>query len=291
MPDNFMRGAAFMLAATLLFSVSDAMAKYVTQSVPAVELAAIRYGVFVVMALLPRLSGRRSLRSRRPALQVLRGVGVAGSAISFILALGLLPIAEATAINFITPLLITMLAIPVLGEVVRPQGWAAVLVGFLGTLVVVRPGVGGLHAASLLVLLSSLCWCVAMLVTRRLVGADQPGVTLVWTAGTGLVMMLAALPAFLAPLTWPSAGLCVAVGVVASSAQWCAVLAFRHASASALAPLSYAQLIWSSLLGLVVFGAVPDQWTIIGGLIIASSGIYIVQLERVRVAALRTGAT
>ncbi len=280
-----------MLAATVLFSLSDAMAKYATQRVPAVELAAIRYGVFVAMALAPAL-GRRgmSLRSRRPWLQVLRGIGVAGSAIAFILALGLLPIAEATAINFITPLLITLLAIPVLGEVVRPQGWAAVLVGFLGMLVVVRPGVHGVHAAALLVLLSSLCWCIAMLVTRRLVGVDSSGTTLVWTAVTGLLMMLAALPAFLAPLSLRLAGLCIAVGVVASSAQWLAVLAYRHARATVLAPLSYAQLIWSSLLGLLMFGAVPDRWTLVGAVIIAASGLYIVHLERVRVAALRTGA-
>ena len=280
-----------MLGATLLFSLSDAMAKYVTQSVPAVELAAIRYAVFVAMAFIPLIGYRRSWRSRRPGLQVVRGVGVAGSAITFILALGLLPIAEATAINFITPLLITLLAIPVLGEAVRPQGWVAVLVGFLGTLVVVRPGVGGLHPAALLVLLSSSCWCVAMLVTRRLVGVDSSGVTLAWTAGTGFVMMLAALPAFLSPLTLGQAGTCLAVGIVASTAQWCAVLAYRHARASVLAPLSYAQLIWSSALGLLVFHAAPDRWTVVGATIIAASGLYIVHLERVRVAALRTGAT
>ena len=291
MPDDFMRGAAFMLAASLLFSSSDIIAKYVTQTVPAVELATIRYGVFVAMALAPLLRARRSLRSRQPMLQVLRGVGVAGSAITFILALGRLPIAEATAINFVTPLLITLLAIPLLGEIVRPQGWAAVLVGFLGTLIVVRPGVGGLHAAALLVLLSSFLWCIAMLVTRRLAGVDHSGVTIAWTAVTGFIMLVAALPAFLAPLTWRSAALCVAVGVVASSAQWCAVLAYRHATASALAPLGYAQLIWSSLLGLLVFGAIPNQWTVIGAVIIAGSGGYIVHLERVRVAALRTGAT
>ena len=291
MADDFMRGTAFMLAASLLFSTSDIIAKYVTQTVPAVELATIRYGVFVAMALIPMVRARRSLRSRRPALQVVRGVGVAGSAITFILALGRLPIAEATAINFITPLLITLLAVPLLGEVVRPQGWAAVLVGFLGTLIVVRPGIGGLHAAALLVLLSSFFWCMAMLVTRRLAGIDHSGVTLAWTAVTGLVMLLAALPAFIAPLTWQSGVLCVVVGVVASTAQWCAVLAYRHATASALAPLGYTQLIWSSLLGVLVFGAIPGQWTIVGAVIIAGSGGYVVHLERVRVAALRTGAT
>lgn len=277
-----------MLAATLLFSLSDAMAKYITQSVPTVQLAAIRYAVFVAMAASPLLRGRRaSMRSRRPRLQLLRGVGVVGSALCFILSLAQLPIAEATAINFITPLLITALAVPVLGETVRPQGWIAVLVGFGGMLVVVRPGAHGLQPAALLVVLSSLCWSVAMLVTRKLAGIDRPGVTLLWTAATGFVLLLAVLPFFLAPMSWRLAGLSVALGVVASLGQWCAVLAYRYARATVLAPLGYAQLIWSSALGLLVFGSVPDRWVVAGAAIIALSGLSIVHLERVRIAALR----
>ena len=292
MPDNLLRGGCFMVAATLCFSLSDAMAKYVTQIVPPVELAAIRYCVFVPLAFFPllRRGGGGLVRSRRPGLQVLRGAGVAGSAIAFIFALGRLPIAEATAINFINPLLITLLAIPVLGEAVRPQGWLAVLVGFLGMLVVVRPGVSGMHPAVLLVLLSSLFWCVAMVVTRRLVGVDSSSVTLAWTAGTGFVMAAAALPFVATAIPWRMAGICVVIGVVAASAQWLSVLAYRYARATVLAPLSYAQLIWSSVLGMLVFGAVPDQWTLIGGVIIAASGLYVLHLERVRVAALRTAA-
>lgn len=279
-----------MLAATLLFSLSDTMAKYITQSVPAVQLAAIRYIVFVIMAASPLLRSRRlSMRSRRPMLQILRGASVVGSALCFILSLAHLPIAEATAINFITPLLITALAVPVLGEVVRLQGWIAVLVGFGGMLVVVRPGVHGLQPAALLVLLSSLCWSVAMLVTRQLAGIDRSGVTLLWTAATGLALLMVVLPFFLAPMTWPLAGLSVALGVVASTGQWLAVLAYRHARATALAPLGYAQLIWSSVLGLLVFGNVPDRWVVVGAVIIALSGVSIVHLERVRVAGLRAG--
>ncbi len=290
--DNVLRGCALMLAATVLFSSSDTMAKYVTQSVPAVELATIRYAVFVAMACAPLLRDRRaSIRSRRPMLQIIRGVGVVGSALAFILSLGSLPIAEATAVNFITPLLITVLAVPVLGEVVRPQGWAAVVVGFLGMLIVVRPGAGGLHPAAGLVVLSSLCWCIAMLVTRRLVGIDRSSVTLLWTAVTGFVLLLCVVPFFLHRLTAWQLGFCLAVGVVASGGQWCAVLAYRHAQATVLAPLSYAQLIWSSVLGFLVFGTVPDRFVLIGAVIIAASGMYVVHLERVRVAALRTGAT
>jgi drug/metabolite transporter (DMT)-like permease len=290
MPDNFLRGGALMLAASLLFSASDTMAKFVTQTVPAIEMATIRYAVFVLMAASPMLRDRRtSMRSRRPGLQILRGVCLLGSALFFIFSLAHLPIAEATAINFITPLLITAMAVPVLGEVVRPQGWIAVVIGFVGMLVVVRPGVHGLHPSAILVLLSSLCWCVAMLATRQLVGIDRSGVTVLWSAVTGFIMLLVMLPFFLAPISWSYFGLCVAVGVVASSGQWLAILAYRYATATVLAPLSYSQLIWSSGLGMLVFGNLPDRFVLIGAVIIAISGLYVVHLERVRIAALRTG--
>jgi drug/metabolite transporter (DMT)-like permease len=287
-PENFLRGGAFILAASLLFSLSDTMAKYITRSIPPVELATIRYAVFVAMAATPMLGRRRlSMRSRRPVLQIVRGLGVVGSTLFFMLALTKLPIAEATAINFITPLLITALAVPVLGEVVRPQGWIAVMVGFLGMLVVVRPGVHGLHPAALLVLGSSLCWSTAMLVTRQLAGIDRTTVTVLWTAATGLVVLLTLLPFFYGPLTWQVGLFCVVVGVIASAAQWLSVMAYRHARATVLAPLTYAQLIWSSALGMIVFGNAPDRWVVVGALIIAGSGLYVIHLERVRVATLR----
>ena len=286
METNLARGGALMLAATVLFSISDTMAKYVTAAVPPVELATIRYGVFVLMASALLWRQRGSLRSRRPLLQVLRGVGVVGSALAFITSLRFLPIAEATALNFVTPLMITVLAVPVLGEVVRPQGWLAVLIGFAGMLVVVRPGLGGMHPAALLVIASSLCWSVAMLITRRIVGVDRASVTLLWTSATGFILLLGALPFFLQPMSLREFGLCLAVGVVASGGQWLAVLAYLYARATVLAPLSYAQLIWSSALGFLVFGTVPDRFVLIGAAIIAVSGLYVVQLERARVAAL-----
>lgn len=274
-----------MLGATVLFSCSDVMAKYVTQSIPTVELLVIRYGVFVVMAGVPFLRSRRaSMRSRRPWLQIVRGVGVAGSAAFFVLSLRSLPVPEASAINFVSPLLITVLAVPILGEVVRPAGWVAVAAGFLGVLVVVRPGLGGLHPAAGLVLLSSLCWCAAMLVTRRMAGVERTDVTLLWTAVTGFVMMLGALPFFLAALDAAQVGFCILVGIVAAGGQWCTLLAYRQARASVLAPLSYVQLLWATGLGFLVFGTIPDRWMVLGAAIIMVSGVAVVQLERQRVA-------
>jgi len=133
------------------------------------------------------------------------------------------------------------------------------------------------------VLTCSLLWSVAMLVTRRLAGVDRPGITLFWTAATGFVLFMAALPFNLAPIGGTLAGLCVVLGVVATAGQWLAILAYRHARASALAPLSYAQLIWASGLGWLVFGTLPDRWVLLGACVIAGSGLYVVQMERRRV--------
>src|ERR1700710_315284 len=131
---------------------------------------------------------------------------------------------------------------------------------------------------------------MSMLITRQLVGVDRASVTLFWSALTGFVLLLCLLPFFLQPMTLQQGLFCAAVGVVASAGQWLALLAYRHARATVLAPLTYAQLIWSSVLGYLVFGTVPDRWVLVGAVVIAASGLAVVHLERVRVAALRTGA-
>ena len=283
MTDNLPRGFACMIAATILFSGSDTIAKYLVGSIPAVEIAWIRYTVFVLLAASPLLRNRRtSFRTRRPRMQLARGLGVVGSAVFFIASLGYLPIADATAINFVSPLLITVLAIPFLGERVRPQGWLAVGAGFLGMLVVVRPGPAGLQPAAGLVLLSALSWCAGVLITRKMAGLERPAVTLFWTAVSGWIVLTLVLPFSLAPLPWRHVGLAVVLGAIASTGQFLAILAYRYARPGVLAPISYLQLIWSATLGYLVFGAAPDRWTVAGAVIIAASGFYVVNGERLR---------
>ncbi len=278
-----LRGIAMLVAATVLFSLSDATAKYLTGALPAIEIAWVRYVVFVALAvsLLVR-SGRAAARTRRPLLQILRGLGVVGSAVLFIAALANLPIAEATTVNFASPLLITVLSVPFLGERVGLGGWLAVLSGFVGVLIVARPGSSEFHPAVLLVLASSLCWVMAMLISRRTAATERSSATLLWTACTGLALLTALLPFGARVPDAASLGLALCVGLVASGGQWLTILAYRHAAASVLAPLSYAQLIWSSTLGYLMFGAAPDSWTLLGAVIIAGSGFYTVQHARMQ---------
>jgi drug/metabolite transporter (DMT)-like permease len=276
-----LRGITMLLGATVLFSLSDATAKYLTGTLPAIEIAWVRYVVFALLAAAPLArTGRAGARARRPLLQVLRGLGVVGSAVLFIASLASLPMAEAATVGFASPLLITMLSVPFLGERVGLGGWLAVLTGFGGVLIVARPGTSEFHPAVLLVLLSSLCWSVAMLITRRMAATERSSATVLWTACTGLVLLTMLLPFVARVPDAGSLGLALCIGVISSAGQWLTILAYRHAAASVLAPLSYAQLIWSSALGYLVFGAAPDGWTLVGAVFIAGSGVYTVHHAR-----------
>jgi drug/metabolite transporter (DMT)-like permease len=291
--DNPLRGVALIVAATMCFSLSDVMAKYVGQYLPPVELTWIRYVVFVGMAVTWFMaSGRRSIRVRNPGLQVSRGAALVGSAIFFIVALGQLPLADAAAIGFVAPLMITALSVPMLGEVVGVRRWAAVAVGFIGVLVVVRPGTGAFEPGAVWVLLSSSSWAIASILTRRISGSDA-ATTLLWSSVTGLVILTCLLPfSFVVPAPWEVL-FCAVLGLVAGSGQFLMVQAYRHAGAALLAPLSYGQMVYAVVLGYLVFRALPDEWTLVGAAIIIASGIYTVHRERVRAkerAALRASA-
>jgi drug/metabolite transporter (DMT)-like permease len=207
---------------------------------------------------------------------------VVGSSVLFVYGVRQMTMAQATTISFLSPLLVTILSIPLLGERVGPRRWAAVAAGMLGMLVVVRPGLGGFQPAALFGVASSSCWALALIITRKVSGSDTPQTTVLWSAGIGTTVLTAMLP-FVA--TWPTlkqVGLAVLMGVVASGGQWLVILAHRLAPASLLAPFFYTQLLWSAGLGFLVFTNLLDQWTLAGAGIIIASGLYTAHRERVR---------
>jgi drug/metabolite transporter (DMT)-like permease len=278
-----LKGIGLIVLSTVCFSGSDSLSKYLVQTLPAGEVAWIRYVIFVAMALLLVVrDGPGSVRAYRPGLQVLRGLGLVGSAVATMLALRSMPLAESTVLGFTTPALITILSIPILGEVVGWRRWAAVAGGLLGVLVVARPGAAAFQVAALGNLVSSLCWALGCVLSRKITATDRASTTLLWTAVVGLLVLTASLPF---AVVWPSAAelaLALLLGLVAGAGQWCVVLAYRHAAASLLAPLAYLQLIWSSAIGWLFFAAWPDGWTWVGAAIITASGLYTAGRERVR---------
>jgi drug/metabolite transporter (DMT)-like permease len=278
-----LRGILLLVASTVFFSVGDVITKQLALTLPAPEVAWMRYATFalLVVPFVLLKGGVGLLRSRRPGLQVVRGFGMVGSSLMFIEGLRYLPVADATAIFFVSPILIMALSVVFLGETVGWRRWTAAAVGLLGVLIVIRPGTGAFQAAAFLPVLGAASWAVGAVVTRKMSG-DSALTMLAYSAVVGSLVLSAALPFGWVTPGWREMGLGLCMGVLFSIGQCFVVLAYRHGSASLIAPFSYVQLIWSGALGYLVFGSLPDSWTMTGACIIAMSGLYTAYRERVR---------
>lgn len=282
-PDNPLRGIALSAGACAVFAVADTTSKYLSTSLPIIEIQWIRYVLFLGMAAtLAASAPGRPLRPRNPKLQIVRGLCVTGSSVLFVYGIREMTMAQATTISFLSPLLITLLSIPLLGEIVGIRRWAAVMAGMLGMLIVVRPGTTGFQPAALFGVASSSCWALALIITRKIAASDEPRTTILWSALVGAVVLTILLPFEARWPTWWQLSLCLALGVASSAGQWLVVLAHRLAPASVLAPISYTQLPWVTIGGFLVFNNLPDRWTLVGATIIIGSGLYTAHRERVR---------
>jgi drug/metabolite transporter (DMT)-like permease len=280
--DRPLAGIGLMLAAMLVFSIMDGISKTLAAGLHPVEVAWGRY-VFIALILVPAVLARpRAMATRSPKRQILRGLCMLGSALCFIAGLAHLPIAEAAAIGFVSPLMITALSIPLLGEVVGVRRWAAVIVGFAGVLVVIRPGTGAFDPAAVFPIFAAAFWALGIIITRQMQGREGVLTTLVWSTLAGLVAVSLAVAPFWrapAPFEW---GLMALTGALSAGGQALLIASFRYAGASILAPFSYSQMIWATLIGYFVFEQLPDAATWAGAAIVIGSGIYTLHRERVR---------
>ena len=273
---------ALVLLAVALFSVMDALSKLMAERFDPAEVVWGRYLAILLLLATPMLRRPRRLVPTRPRLQLLRGVLVLGAALLFVAGLQRLALADATAIAFVSPLLVTALSIPLLGEQVGVRRWSAVAVGFVGVLVVIRPGSGAIGIAALLPLSSASCWALAIVLTRRMGHTDAPLTTLFYSSLVGFVLSAAALP-----LVWqtPRAidwAMLAAMGLLSATSQYLFILGLARGAASLLASFSYSQIVWSTTMGFLVFGSVPTAWTWAGAALIVGSGLYVAHRERVR---------
>jgi drug/metabolite transporter (DMT)-like permease len=274
-------GIVLVLAGVTLFSVSDVLAKQLSRTLPSPEITWLRYLMLsIVAAVIAAPRGMSLLKPSRPGLQVLRGLASLGSAAFFLLSLGRMGVAEATAISFVAPALITCLSIPLLGERVGWRRWAATLVGLAGVLIVVRPGGGVFGPAALMPLASAICGALAVIITRKMGSGARARTTLLWSALIGLLMLTLSAGAWFEPPTSHELWLGLAMGLTYAVGQLLMILAYRQGEASFLAPFTYAQILSSGLLGFVVLGAVPGATTLAGMLVILMSGAYTLHRER-----------
>lgn len=281
--DDVRAGILWMLLTTLFFVSLDATAKFLVARYPVVEVVWARFVfhmVFVVIVLAPQLRGH--MVTRGPWLQLGRSLLLLSTTVLFFFGVKLLPLADASAIMFTSPILLTVLAIPLLSEHVGPRRWAAVMVGFVGALIVVRPGMGIMGAGAALLLAAALCNALYQLVTRRVRTTDGPLTTLLYTALVGAVLLTLVMPAVWVtpqPEHWPLFAL---LGVFGGAGHFALIKAFQRAPAAVVAPFSYATLLWATAFGFVIFDELPDVWTIVGASIIAGGGLYILHRERSR---------
>jgi drug/metabolite transporter (DMT)-like permease len=282
--DRPFRGIALILASTVFLGLSDVTSKYLSATLPSIEIAWIRFLVFALVMVPAMLPGSHlfSLRTARPGLQVMRGVALLGSSLLFISGLRFLPIAEASATGFVSPLLVTALSIVFLGESVGVRRWLATAVGLIGVLIILRPGSSAFHPAAFFPLLSALSWACMLIMTRMMSGREAVMTTMTYSAIVGIAILSALIPLVWVAPSWHDILFGILIGVASTAGQWIVVLAFRYADASVLAPFSYTQLLWVSILGFLVFGEVPDIWTVTGAIFVVASGLYTAHRERLR---------
>ncbi len=277
-------GIALMVGAIVIFSFVDALAKHLTSEIPPVQLIWARYAMQSVMLVTFVFATGKTyaLRPASPRLQFSRGVILGLSSMMFITGISLIPLADAIAISFVSPLFVTLLSIPILGEKVGWRRLAAVTVGFIGVLIIVRPGAASFELGSIWALAGAASWSVGFIITRRL-GLNDPVLT------TSLISTIAGAITVSAglPFVWRSVGweIWAQVFVFASVnlvAQTMMISATIRAEASLLAPFTYVQMIGAVVLGNLIFGTFPDQWTWVGSTIVIGSGLYVWRRERIR---------
>ena len=273
----------FILTTSVMFALLDVGVKYVGQIYPVLQIAWARYVFQMVMVplVIGRARPRDIIRTRRPGLQVLRSMFMVGATLSFFTAVRYMSVAEASAIGMIAPMLVTALAIPLLGEKVGPRRWMAVAVGLTGALIIIRPGFGSLDWAAILPVITAICYALYQITTRMLAEIDPPITTFFYSGAVGVVVLSLAVP-----FSWqtPTVGgwaMMITLGLLAGVGHFCVIQAMRRASASVLAPFSFVQLVWVTILGYLVFGDFPDNLTILGAAIVVASGGYVFYRENV----------
>lgn len=282
--DAPIRGVLMMCFAVACFAAMNTFVKELRiAELPLAEIIWGRYffHTIIVLCLFPKriptlLSGSDK------GLQIARSILVLLATACMFTAVGFMPLADAVAITFIAPLLITALSVPFLGERVGVRRWIAVFVGFLGMLVIIRPGSGIFQLAAFLPIAVTVFYAVYQIITRLISHRTDPINSVFYTAIVGGVVMSAIVPFFWQTPTLQEWGMLAGAGLLGGLGHWAIILAYQRAEAPLVAPFAYTELVWATILGLTFFGDFPDLWTFIGAAIIAASGIYILHRERVR---------
>jgi drug/metabolite transporter (DMT)-like permease len=271
------QGIALILAAGLLLTMSDTATKWLTGGYPVGQIMCIRsfFTLLPIMIFAARDGGFSSLRIGNLRLQCARAACAVASSFLFVTGLMYLPLAECIALAFSGPLFVTAMATPLLGEHVGWRRWSAVLIGFVGILIMVRPTGDAVRWVALLPLFGACCGALRDVITRHIRTTDSPVAILAFTMTAVGLAGLTTLPFGWNPVAGKDLMIMMAAGVIVGTAQYLAIQAFHHAEASLIIPFKYLTLIWGALFGYMIWGHVPDQWVIAGATLVVGSGLFI----------------
>lgn len=285
-------GVACVVLATIIFAWQDAITKTLVADYPITFIVMVRYWVFFLAGLymVKQADGglRRNVRSSRPVLQCLRGILLVAELVFIGLAFRSLGLAETTALFQTYPLFGTLLAAIVLKEAFGWRRCLALIAGFVGMLVMIRPGAGVLSVGALYALGAAVLFAFYMILTRLVGRSDHPATSLFYVGLVGTVVMTAGIPVFWVNMAGTDIWLLALLCLTSVSGHFLMIKALSHAPVTVIQPFNYLQLVWSIFVGLVVFGDMPDKWTLIGAAIVVASGLFVLYRERVRSARITT---
>jgi len=276
---NLLAGVSFMIGAAMLFPMMNGVVKLLGAAsydvIQIVWARTLSHLIFVLALFMPA-RGIGLLRTRLPGPQIARSVLLLLSTLLFFAAVQYVPLAEASAIGFVTPFIVTMAAVPILGERLTVPRVLAVVVGFVGALVVIRPGSAVFHVASLVVIVSSACYALYQVYTRRVAGIDAPETSVVYSALVGTIVMSCLVPFFwTTPKSLVDTVMLASLGIFGGLGHYCVARALTYAAANVVSPFNYFQLLSSTAVGFVLFGQLPTIHTWIGAAIIVGCGLLI----------------
>ena len=276
-----MKAIIFSLLGWMFLPVMDGFAKFLSDDLPILQITWARY-FFTVVFTLPIMIfffKKQLVWSDKPKLQILRGLILLSANICFFYAISIISLAKALTLAFVAPLIVTAFSPVMLGEKVGFRRWTAVVVGFIGSLVVIRPGFVELNFASLAALGTGILYGFYLIITRKLSTSDNPLLTLLMTGMVGAILVSAIIPFYWVKPSLNQWSLMAGIGVFACIGHLFLILSLKYADASKLAPLGYTEIIPNVLIGYYFFSELPDNWTYLGLFIIILSGLYIWRRE------------
>ena len=276
-----MKAIIFNLLAWVMLPIMDGFAKYLSADLPVLQITWARY-FFTVAFTFPIMFFfyRNQLKwSDKPKLQIIRGLILLIANICFFYSISVISLAKALSLAYVAPLIVTAFSPMFLGEKVGFRRWSAVVIGFVGSLVVIRPGFVEINLASLAALGTGVMYGFYLIITRKLSTSDNPLLTLLLTGIVGAVIISCVMPFVWVNPTLNQWSMMAAIGVFACIGHLFLILSLKYADASKLAPFSYFEIITNIIIGYYFFSDFPDSWTFLGLFIIVLSGIYISRRE------------